>query len=270
MRILITIVVVSGILVGLGWVATRVAPAPFASYSKAAGAPATLPLPADLPAPVERFYRRVYGDAVPIIDSAVISGRASLRLEGVTLPSRFRFTHETGRSYRHYLESTLFGVPILKVNEWYVDGNSRLELPFGVVDGEPKVDQAANLGLWAEGIWFPAVFLTDPRVRWESVDEVTALLVVPYGSGSERVLVRFDPDTGLITLVEAMRYREADSAAKILWLSEVLEWGEVDGYTLPVRASLTWLDERTPWATWTVEEVVYNADVGADVRARGL
>ena len=38
----------------------------------------------------------------------------------------------------------MFGIPAMKVNEWYLDGHSRLELPFGVVENEPKVDMAAN------------------------------------------------------------------------------------------------------------------------------
>jgi hypothetical protein len=33
-----------------------------------------MPLPDGLPAPVERFYRQVYGDDVPRIESAVITG----------------------------------------------------------------------------------------------------------------------------------------------------------------------------------------------------
>jgi hypothetical protein len=46
----------------------------------------------------------------------------------------------------------VLGIPAITVNEHYLDGHSRLELPFGTVENEPKIDMAANLGLWAESI----------------------------------------------------------------------------------------------------------------------
>lgn len=82
---------------------------------------------------------------------------------GVRFPARFRFTHTAGQGYRHYIEAALFGLPVLRVNETYLDGRARLELPFGVVENEPKIDSAANLGLWAESIWLPSIRVTDPR-----------------------------------------------------------------------------------------------------------
>lgn len=254
----------------VGWLGLKVNPAPFPAYRQSIGTVETLPLPTGLPAPVERFYRKVYGDQIPVINAAVISGRATMKIMGLTFPARFRFTHEAGQNYRHYIEATFFGLPIMKVNETFLNGASRLELPFGVTENEPKVNQAANLGLWSETIWLPAYFLTDARVRWESVDDVTALLIVPFETTQERYVVRFDPDTGLIRFLESMRYKEAESSTKILWFNEVKKWNTVNGYLIPKVAALTWFDQGTPWAVFTVEEVVYNVDVKDYVRAKGL
>lgn len=282
----------TGILVGLAvliavlavavWVGLQVQPRSFAPYpgtspQRSVGATpqrSVGPLPTDLPAPVERFYRAVYGDEVPAITTAVISGRIQLRLFGITFPGRFRFTHEAGQGYRHYIEATLFGRPIMKVNEYYLDGKSRLELPFGVVEGEPRVDQAANLGLWAESLWLPAIYLTDARVRWEPVDAHTALLRVPAGQGyagqgQDTFVARFDPHTGMLRFLESMRYKEATDETKTLWINEALAWRDVDGETVMAVGAVTWWDERTPWATFTVEEVRYNVDVRDYIRARG-
>ena len=75
-----------------------------------APAPRTVPLPAGLPAPVERFYRTVYGEDVPVIETVVITGRATMRpMFNIPLPARFVFIHNTGRDYRHYFEATFFG-----------------------------------------------------------------------------------------------------------------------------------------------------------------
>jgi hypothetical protein len=230
----------------------------------------TTPLPEELPAPVERFYRAVYGHQIPVIESAVISGRAQLRLLGITFPGRFRFTHIAGQDYRHHIEATIFGLPIMKVNEYYLDGESRMELPFGVVEGESNIDQAANLGLWAESlVWLPAILITDPRVSWASVDDSTALVRVPFGESEETLVARFDPQTGMLRLLEAMRYKEAADETKTLWINEAREWRDIGGPTLMAIVMTSWFDEGTPWAVWSTEEVVYNADVLQYVQAAG-
>ena len=161
----------------LGWLGLKVKPKPFPSYPERGLEPDRVPLPGDLPAPVARYFRTLIGDEVPVIRSAVITGRAKVRFMGIPFPGRYRIVHDAGRGYRHYIEATLFGLPLLKVNEHYLDGQSRLELPFGVVENEPKVDAAANLGLWAESVWLPSVYVTDPRLRWQSVDDETVLLL---------------------------------------------------------------------------------------------
>jgi hypothetical protein len=269
-KAVIVLLCILAVLILSGWLGLKVQPTPFPAFAQQPARPATVPLPAGLPAPVARFYRRIYGENVPVIESAVISGRATIRRSGLTFQGRFRFTHEAGRNYRHYLEATLFGLPLMKVNEHYLDGKSRLELGSQITENEPKVNQAANLGLWAESLWLPSIFITDPRVRWEPVDEVTALLVVPFGETEERFVVRFDPETGLLRFLESMRYKEYTSEAKTLWINEVREWNTLNGNTTLGVGAITWFDDGAPWAVFRAEEVIYNVDVGEYIRAKGL
>jgi hypothetical protein len=268
MQVVLILVGVLGSVVLLIWLGLRIKPARLPAFAQQSGKSGTAPLPPDLPAPVEHFFRRLYGDSVPVIHSLVVTGRAKLRIMGIRFPARFRFTHLAGQGYRHYIEATLFGFPIFKVNEHYLGGKSRLELPFGVEEG-PQVDQAANLGLWAETLWMPSIYITDGRVRWDPIDDETALLTVPFGEGEQRFVARFDPETGMLCILESMRYKGADSEGKTLWINEALEWSTVDGNTVPAVSAATWLDEGTPWAVFAVEDIRTNVDVEEYVRAKG-
>jgi hypothetical protein len=250
------------------WVGLRTEPAASPAPDIDAADVQAVPLPDGLPDPVARFYTTLYGDRVPVIDSAVISGRGRMRIAGITFPARYRFSHITGDAYRHYIELTMFGRRVLSVDEWFVDGQARLELPFGVSEG-PNVDQGANLALWAEAVWMPSVWITDPRARWDAVDEHSALLHVPFGDEDETFAVQFDPDTGLLHRMESLRYKGEKDGDKTLWINDAIDWGEVNGHPVPLRAEVTWADEGSPWARLRTEDVRYNGDLSAYITAGG-
>jgi hypothetical protein len=271
MKLFLIIVTILALVVLLGWIGLQIKPKPFSPYPEETGEIKNVPLPTGLPAPVERFYKTVYGDEIPVIESAVMKGRAVISPFGVKLPARFLFVHEAGRGYRHYFEATWFGMTIMKVNERYVDGKSLFEPPVGgtIVD-DASTNQAANLAVWAEAAWFPSIWITDPRVRWEPVDENTARLYVPFEDKEENFIMRFNPETGLLDSMEAMRYRDAGpQAKKILWITNNIPGKKIEGTNLDAIGSATWQDQGKPWAVFTLEEVHYNVHVSEYIRQKG-
>ena len=272
MRILLIVVGVLIVLVLVLWLGFQVQPAKFTPLPYAGQVPETAPIPPGLPAPVERFLRATYGgDRIPVLKTVVLSGRARMKPGGPWyLPARFRFIHNVGHDYRHYFEATWFGLPFLKVNEGYVGGKSFFEAPLiGAEADHPKLSQGANLALWTETLMFPAALVLDPRVSWQAVDDDTAILTVPFEDTTESIVVRFDPDTGLATTMEVMRYRGTTDAKKTLWIPTSDEYAKVDGVTMSVTGSATWFDQGYPWASFHTEDVVFNAEMGDYIDARG-
>ena len=265
--IILAILIALIVLIGVG---LKFKPAPFPAFPQQSQPVETVPLPAGLPAPVGRFYHTVYGDRVPVIKSVVITGRAVIRpIAKIPFPARFIFVHAPGKDYRHYIEATVFGLPLIKGNEGYVDGKSFFESPMGSYFDDPNTNQGADLGLWAEANWFPSIWVTDPRVRWEPVDDHTALLRVPFEDTYETFTVRFNPQTGLIDLMEAMRFRSPGDKARILWITRSMEGKTIEGTPLSASGSATWLDQGTPWAEFTLEDFKYNIDISDYILARG-
>jgi hypothetical protein len=259
------------ILIGLlGWIGLQIKPKPFSPFPGKPGELRTIALPAGLPAPVERFYKTVYGNEIPVIETVVVKGRADISPFRVNFPARFLFVHNAGKDYRHYIEATWFGMPFMKVNESYVDGDSHFELPVGTYDNDPSITQGAVLGLWAEAAWFPSIWVTDPRVRWEPVDEKTALMYIPFDGKEENFVMRFNPETGLLDSMEAMRYRDpGPQSKKILWITRRVPSEKIAGTQLDTVGTATWLDQGKPWAVFTLEEVDYNVDVSEYIRQQG-
>ena len=249
MKIMLIIVCVLAGLLFLGWVGLQIKPKPFPPFSRERPPLHTVPLPEGLPAPVENFYRAHYGENIPVIDTAVISGRGTLKLGGIALPMRFRFVHEAGKNFRSDIDMTIFGRPIMHALEIYADGHGRGVTPGGVDENKAWFDQSANIRMWAEAIdWFPPLLVTDPNVHWEPIDDHTALLVVPFGETYDHLIVRFDPSDGSVQFIEAMKYKTAD--AKVLWINGI------------------WMDDGRPWITMNIEEILFNVDVHEYIREK--
>lgn len=243
--ILIIILIVLALLI---WLGLKIKSAPFPPFGQQSSPLKTMPLPSDLPAPVERFYKVTYGDQVPVITTAVVSGHGSMAPFGISFPLRFRFIYDVGKDYRAKIEATFFKQVVMGGDETYIDGHGIGKLTTGVSEGD-WFDEAMNERIWAELLtWVPAALLSDSRVTWKEVDADTAMLIVPFGKKQQVIIVRFDPQSRKVQYVEMMKYR--DAAHKILWVNAV------------------WFDQGKPWVSLIVDDIVYNADVENAIRSK--
>jgi hypothetical protein len=245
----------------------RTPAAPLAAFPAQTPALTSVPVPRDLPAPVARYYETIAGADVPLVETAVFTGHGTLRFSGITFPTRVRMAHTVGQDYRQLFEATYYGRPLMAADERIIDGHAVLETPVGRVENDPGTDSASNLALWAFALMAPSAYVQDGRVRWEALDENSARLVVPSGDGEDSFTVTFDPATGLVQHMDALRYVDAEQGKKP-WRVVPGAWQEVAGMLIPTRLEVIWLEEGTPWLTAEIEDVAYNVPV-ADYLAEG-
>jgi hypothetical protein len=93
------------------------------------------------------------------------------------------------------------------------------------------------------------------------MDDITALLRVPFEKQVETLVVRFNLETRLVDLMAVMRFKTKTNAAKTLWITSTSK----DGTT----SYATWLDDGKPWAKLSLEKIIFNAEVSEYIRARG-
>ncbi len=261
----ITIVLVGivAVLLTIVWLGFQIEPESFPSHPEDTKDAGTVNVSPDIPEPVKRYFEATAGSHVPVMRSAVVWGKAKLRINGIWMPVRSKTYYFSGQAFHRYMEVTWFSWTILKVSDVYRNGKgfTKIEGMLNKTETGEKIDQGSNLALWAEIVFIPSVSLTDTRARWGVVDNDSARLVVPNGEKNDSLDFKFDPKTGLITQILAMRYK-GQNEEKTPWLINITEWMTSHYVKIPSRFSVTGEDEGSPWSYWTVEDVEYNVDVG--------
>jgi len=248
------------VLAGIGWAGLQVSPPNLPPPLDEPRQLGPVAVPANLPAPVRRYFQAVLGQQAPRIESLVVYGRGRANF-GLWLPLRYRLVHRPGYAFERTMEITWFGLPVLKAIDRYVDSVG-MTGPVGYEATGPAVDQGANMILWAEAPLMPSLWLTDSRIRWEAIDDTTACLIFPFGAEEDELTVHFDPESGLITRMTALRYRDEQSG-KIPWRVDFLSWQTANGATLPAQIAVTWEDQGQPWSYWHLEDIYWNVDIAS-------
>ncbi len=245
-------------LAGIGWAGLQIAPQNFPPPTVPTTDLGTIAVPTDLPAPVRRYLAVAFNNQVPRVESLITWGRARANF-AVWMPLRFQLYHRPGQAFQRNMEVTWFGLPVLKALDQYLDGKG-MTGPINNLATGPKVDQGANLILWAEATFYPSLLLTDPRIRWEAIDDTSARLILPFGDTQEELIFYFDPATGLVTRTWALRY-QTNTGEKEPWFAEIQAWQTIDGRQFPARVAVTWEKDGKPWSYWDFEGVRWNVAI---------
>ncbi len=85
------------VLLAIGWLGFQIEPESFPPHPEKTNDAGTIDVPPDIPEPVKRYYEAAAGSLVPEVRSAVVWGKAKLRINGIWMPVRFKEYYLPGR-----------------------------------------------------------------------------------------------------------------------------------------------------------------------------
>jgi hypothetical protein len=138
---------------------------------------------------------------------------------------------------------------------------ARLLGVFTVADAAgPEVDSGELMRYLAAAIWYPTALAPNERLRWQAVDERSAIAVL-HDSGREVAMKFCFDDNGLVSHIEAERFRvEKGRSRKIPWRTYCSRYEVRGGLRIPLEARVAWClpEAELEYFRGRIEEIEYD------------
>jgi hypothetical protein len=214
-----------------------------------------------LPAPVQRYFRKVLRDAQPMIAAVTVEHTGTFNMgEKSDNWKRFASRQRVITQRRGFLwDARVAVVPGIAayVHDAYVAGEGILHATaFGLVTimnlrGTRDVAEGELMRFFAEAAWYPTALLPSQGVRWEAVDDSSARATLVDGDITLTMLFTFD-DAGLIasTRAEARGRLVEGTAVPTPWEGRVWDYEVRSGMLVPLSGEVAWILPEGPKPYW--------------------
>lgn len=223
-----------------------------------------------LPAPVQRYFRKVLKDGQPIIAAVRIEQTGSINLSATAeqwrpfVASQRVITKRPGFDWDAVI-SMMPGLSV-KVHDAYAAGEGMLHasllglVTLAGVRGTPEAAHGELLRFLAEAVWYPTALLPSQGVRWEEVDSVSAKATLCDGQSEAALKICFD-ENGLIesAYCEARGRATPKGVIPAPWEARTSTYKEIGGMLIPQQGEAAWLllQGRKPYWRGCVTEIAY-------------
>ena len=229
-----------------------------------------------LPPPVQRFFRAALADGAPRVAALSLAHRGTFNLatEGADRWIPFTSTQRVVTRRPGFVWDARMALApgiAVRVHDAYVAGEGRLHPtlvglvsltdlrgrspePGGVAHGE-------FMRYVAEAAWYPSALLPGQGARWTAVDEHSARVALADGDVGVSLLLRFEPETGLIGSVraEARGRTVGQDIVMTPWEGRWSDYAQQGGMRVPMSGEVAWLTPggRRPYWRGTVTALAY-------------
>lgn len=209
---------------------------------------------ADLPAPVQRYFRAVLTDGQPIIAAATLDMAGSMNLSATAeqwkpFTSRQRVVTRAPGFLWNAQVAMLPGAPV-QVMDSYIGGQGRLIAKLlglftvAQLQGVGEIARGEFMRYFAESPWYPTALLPSQDVRWQAVDDGSALATIIDGTITVTLQFGFN-SAGLIASVRAESRGAGlgkDGVMLMLpWDCRLTDYQLQDGMLIPKSGEAAWM-----------------------------
>jgi hypothetical protein len=214
-----------------------------------------------LPAPVERYLRLVLRPGQPMIAAVHLRHTGTFNLSDssqrwVPFTSDQRvITRRPGFDWDARI-AVAPGIAV-RVHDAYIGGEGLLHaallamFPLVIQRGTPELAEGELMRFLAESPWYPTVLLPDQGVRWEPLDEHSAVAILADGRVSASLVFHFAPN-GLLESVRSERRGRLVAGVSVPtpWQGRWSDWRWMNGVRVPTRGEVAWLLPAGPLPYW--------------------
>jgi len=214
-----------------------------------------------LPAPVQRYLRLVLRPGQPMIAAVRVRHAGTFNLSDssqrwVRFSSDQRvITRRPGFDWDARI-AVMPGIAV-RVHDAYIAGEGLLHaallamFPLAIQRGTPEMAEGELMRFLAESPWYPTVLLPGQGVRWEAMDDRSALATLTDGRVSASLTFRF----AMNGLLESVRSEErgrlvAGVSIPTPWRGRWSEWMWLNGVRVPTSGEVAWMLPSGPLPYW--------------------
>jgi hypothetical protein len=225
----------------------------------------------EVPPVVGRYFRRVLREGQPLVASAELVQDAEF-----FVGNRWRPLHATQRYTTtppgFVWDARIRTAPLMPVyvRDSYIGGSGAMHGEFlglyAIVDQAHRreLDAGALLRYFAEAVWFPTALLPGPSVRWQAIDDHSALAKLTDAHTMVSLTFRFNAAGDIVEAFTPDRFAESQGAyERRAWLVRCGEYEQHAAMRIPVHCEVEWQMPQGPLPYWRGRIVEARYDFGA-------
>ena len=194
---------------------------------------------ADLPKPVQEYFRHVLKEGEPYINYVRLKHngqfKTGIHKKWVDIKGEQYFTvKKPGFIWKGTTR-------LFTARDMYISDKGRLVVSlfslYNIVNAKGKKFNQGELLRWlAESVWFPTNLLPSEHLKWQPIDRHTARLLFSYQGMSLTYIVSFQ--NGEIIQVQTTRYMGVKKLET--WIGKLGAYQKINGIMVPTKIEAIW------------------------------